>query len=57
MRKEWEKYILIVIGALGYIPKELNKWTEEIGIKPSSEQLQKTVLLVTARILSNTFDI
>ena len=51
----WEKQatvVLIVIGSLGAIPKDLRKHLETIGLESiSPSQLQKTVLLGTAHIL------
>lgn len=51
------KCISVFIGALVTIPKELNRWIEEICMKPSLVQLRKTVLFGIARIHKRVFDI
>ena len=43
--------IPVVIGALGTIPKRLEKFMKEIGTDMKIDLLQKSVLLGTARIL------
>ena len=43
--------IPVVIGALGTIPKRLEKFMKEIGTEVKIGLLQKSVLLGTARIL------
>ena len=43
--------IPVVVGALGAIPKGLNKSLRDIGIRVRPEHVQKTALLGTARIL------
>ena len=48
--------ILVVIGALGEVSKELNKWTEKIGINVRMGHLQKTAFLGTGRILRKVLD-
>ena len=58
LRKIWNmkvKVIPIVIGALGAIPIKLRNWLKEIGIETQTE-LQKTVLLHTARILRKVLE-
>ena len=45
------KVIPLVIGALGTKPIKLRNWLNEIGIETQIRELQKTVLLHTARIL------
>ena len=47
------KEILIVIGALVAISDEFDKHTEEIGVKITIQEMQRTALLGTARILWN----
>ena len=41
--------IPVVVGALGMITKNLDKWIEKIGIKMKAEHIQKTTILGTAR--------
>ena len=58
LRKIWNmkvKVIPIVIGALEAIPIKLRNWLTEIGIETQTE-LQKTVLLHTARILRKVLE-
>ena len=43
--------IPVVVGALGCVTKNLDKWLEKLDIKISTAFLQKTALLGTARIL------
>ena len=43
--------IPVVIGAIGGVAKEYDGWIEKIGITNNAEVMQKTALLVTARIL------
>ena len=54
LRKIWNmkvKVIPLVIGALGKTPIKLRNWLNEIRIETQISELQKTVLLHTARIL------
>ena len=54
VQKLWNmkaKIIPIVIGALGTIPKTLQKQLEQIESNIAINQMQTTVLLSTARIL------
>ena len=48
--------IPVVVGALGAIPKGLNKSLPNIGIR-APEHVQKTALLGTARILRRVLEI
>ena len=48
--------IPVVIGALGTIPKTLVQWLEKIGIRTKIGELQKTVLLHSARILRRVLE-
>ena len=60
LQKIWNvrvKIIPLVVGALGAIPKQFNNRLKEIGITVEIGQVQKTVLLGTARILRNVFEI
>ena len=45
------KVVPVVIGALGSVSKNFDKWMEEIGIHIGIGTLQKTALLGTSRIL------
>ena len=49
--------IPVVIGALGTIPKTLVQWLECIGIGPKMCDLQKSVILNSARILRKVLEI
>ena len=44
------KVITIVIGTLGTTPTKVRNWLEELGIETQITDLQRTVLLCTARI-------
>ena len=45
------KIIQLVVGSLGAIPKQFGNRLKQIGITAETAQVQKTVLLGTARIL------
>ena len=45
------KIIPLVVGSLGAIPKQFGNRLKQIGIAVGTAQVQKTVLLGTARIL------
>ena len=47
----------MVVGALGTIPKALEKHLKEIGTYVRVELLEKPALLGTARILQKTLEI
>ncbi len=49
--------IPIVIGALGTAPKRMKKRWEDIGIETRVTELQKTVILHSARILRKVLEI
>ena len=49
--------IPIFIGALGTTPKKLKKRLEDIGIETRVTELQKTVILHSARILRKVLKI
>ena len=51
------KIIPSVIGSLGAIPKQFGNRLKQIGITAETAQVQKTVLLGTARILRKVFEI
>ena len=46
-----------VVGSLGGIPKQFNKRLKETGITVEIRQVQKTILIRTARILTKVFEI
>ena len=46
----------VVIGALGSVTKEFNKWIGKIGKVYNVGIMQKTVLLGTARILRKVWE-
>ena len=48
--------IPVVVGALGMITKNLDKWIEKIGIKIKAEHIRKTTILGTARILRKVLE-
>ena len=50
------RVIPIVIGALGTTPKDLHKRLREIGIETKIVELQKTVILHSARILRKVLE-
>ena len=49
--------VSVIIGALGTTPKALPKRLKEIGIDTRIVELQKTVLLQSARILRQVLEI
>ena len=51
------KIIPLVAGSLGAIPKQFGNRLKQIGITVGAAQVQKTVLLGTARILRKVFEI
>ena len=51
------KIIPLVVGSLGAIPKEFGNRLKQIGITAGTTQVQKTVLLGTARILRKVLEI
>ena len=60
LRKLWQvkvKVVPVVVGALGTIPKALEKHLKEIGTSVRVQLLQKAALLGTARILQKTLEI
>jgi hypothetical protein len=60
VKKLWEmnkvEVVPIIIGALGALPKDLEKWLRRCKMKTKPGQLQKTVLIETAHILRKTLD-
>jgi len=60
LKKLWNKnvkVIPVIIGALGTTPSRLRKRLKEIGINTKIVELQKTVLLHSARILRKVLEI
>ena len=60
LRKIWNmevKIIPVVIGVLGTIPTRLKDNLKEIGIPVKASQIQKSVLLGTARILRKVLEV
>jgi len=46
----------IVIGALGSVTKEFEKWCEKLGIPCNATGMQKTALLGTSRIIRKVLE-
>ena len=60
LQKIWNvklKIIPLVVGSLGAIPKQFDNRLKQIGITVGTAQVQKTVLLGTARILRKLLEI
>ena len=60
IQKIWNvkvKIIPLVVGSLGAIPKQFGNRLKQIGITAGTAQVQKTVLLGTARILRKVLEI
>ena len=60
LQKIWNikvKIIPLVVGSLGAIPKQFGNRLKQIGITVGTAQVQKTVLLGTARILRKVLEI
>ena len=60
LQKIWNvkvKIISLVVGSLGALPKEFGNRLKQIGITGGTAQVQKTVLLRTARILRKVLEI
>ena len=51
------KIIALVVGSLGAIPKQFGNRLKQIDITVGTAQVQKTVLLGTARILKKVLEI
>ena len=49
--------IPIVIGTFGTVPQDLKKRLENIGIETKIDELQKSVILNTARILKKVLEV
>ena len=60
LRKIWNvkvKIIPLVVASLGAIPKQFGNRLKQIGITAGTAQVQKTILLGTARILRKVLEI
>ena len=60
LQKIWNvkvKIIPLVVSSLGAIPKQFGNRLKQIGITVGTTQVQKTVLLGTAKILRNVLEI
>ena len=59
LQKLWNmkvKVVPIVIGALGTPPKDIKRRVKELGIETRIEEMQKTVILQSARILRRVLE-
>ena len=60
LQKIWNvkvKIIPLVLGSLGAIPKQFGNRLKQIGITVATIQVEKTVLLGTARIFRKVLEI
>ena len=60
LRKLWKMktmVIPIVIGTFGTVPKDLKRRLENIGIETQIDELEKSVILNTARILRKALEV
>ena len=60
LQKIWNvkvKIIPLVVGSLGAIPKQFDNRLKQIGITAGTEQVQKIIVLGTARILRKVLEI
>ena len=60
LKRLWDMKVVvipIVLGALGTTPKTLQKRMKDIGIETRIDELQKTVILHTARILRKVLEV
>ena len=60
LKKLWKMktmVIPIVIGTFGAVPKDLKRRLENIGIETKIDELQKSVILNTARILRKVLEV
>ena len=59
LQKLWDMKVKVVpkvIGALGTPSKGIKRRVKELGIKTSIEEVQKTVIMQSARILRNVLE-
>ena len=61
IRRLWKlrnvEIIPVLIGALGSVSAEFDRWIGKLGITCNVEVMRKSVLLGTARILRNVLEI
>ena len=60
LEKIWDmplKVIPVVVGTLGTTPKKLKQRLSDKGIERKIEELQKTTILYSARILRNVLEV
>ena len=60
LQKIWNvkvKIMPLVVGSLGAIPKQFGNRLKQIGITVGTAEVQKTVLLGTAKILRKVLEI
>ena len=60
LQKIWNvkvKIIPLVVGSLGAVPKQCGNRLKQVGIIAGTAQVQKTVLLGTARLLRKVLEI
>ena len=60
LKKIWDmpvKVTPVVVGALGTTPKKLKQQLSDIGIETRIVELQKTIILYSARILRNVLEV
>ena len=60
LRRLWNvktEIVPVVIGALGSMPKDLKHWLEVLEIKPRINDMQKSVILQSARILRKVLEV
>ena len=58
LQKIWNiKVKIVVVGSLGAIPKQFGNRLKQIGITAGTAQVEKTILLGTARILRKVLEI
>ena len=60
LKKIWDmpvKVIPVVVGVLGTTPKKLKQLLSDIGIETRIVKLQKTIILYSAKILWNVYEV
>ena len=56
MATEKVQVVPVVVGALGSVTKEFDRWIEKLGVPVDIGAVQKTALLGTARILRKVLE-
>ncbi len=51
------RVVIVVLGALGCVTKEFERWLENLNIEPEVGVMQKAALLGTARILRKVLEV